>query len=92
MSDEWVVIPPAALSTEALAGLIEQYVLREGTEYGQRDYTLDEKVRHVRRQLEAGRVLIVYWSEHNEAEIVTARDLQDKPRFMPNPGRAVRGD
>jgi len=35
-------------------------VLREGTEYGEREYTLDEKVAHVEQQLRKGDARIVY--------------------------------
>jgi uncharacterized protein YheU (UPF0270 family) len=52
---ESVIVPHGELSPEALRGVIESFVLREGTEYGERDYSLDEKVRHVTRQLERRR-------------------------------------
>ena len=58
--DESVEIPFRLLSEEALKGLIEEFVSREGTDYGQGDYTLEEKAASVRRQLETGRAVIVY--------------------------------
>jgi uncharacterized protein YheU (UPF0270 family) len=48
---EPVEIPHDALSADALRGVIESFVLREGTEYGARDFTLDEKVAQVMQQL-----------------------------------------
>lgn len=75
MSDDLVVVPVAALSLQALNGLIEQYVLREGTEYGARDYSLEEKVKRVRQQLDAGEVLIVYSDELGVAELIPSRDF-----------------
>ena len=48
---EPVEIPHEALSADALRGVIESFVLREGTEYGARDFTLDEKVAQVMQQL-----------------------------------------
>ena len=80
MNTDWVVVPPAALSREALEGLIEQYVLREGTEYGARDYSLPEKVRHVSAQLEAGKAVIVYSDELSLAEIIPASKLPARQR------------
>jgi uncharacterized protein len=53
-----MIIPHTELSPEALRGIIEEYVSREGTDYGNRDYTLDEKVAHVQFQLRRGEVLI----------------------------------
>ena len=48
-------VPHAELSADALRGVIESFVLREGTDYGASEYSLDEKVVHVMRQLAAWR-------------------------------------
>lgn len=53
-------IPWQSLSEDALYGVLEEYASREGTEYGWREYSLDEKVSQLRRQLEHGRALIDY--------------------------------
>lgn len=55
-----VEIPHAELSADALRGVVESYVLREGTDYGAREYSLDEKVAHVMRQLERGEARITF--------------------------------
>ena len=55
-----VVIPHAELSPDALRGVIESFVLREGTEYGEKDFSLEQKVVHVMRQLEQGEAQIVF--------------------------------
>jgi uncharacterized protein len=61
MSDEEpVFVPYQELSAEALRGLVESFVLREGTEYGARDFTLEEKLAHVYRQLERREAQIVF--------------------------------
>ena len=57
---EALEIPHAALSADALKGLLESFVLREGTDYGDRLYSLEDKVAQVRRQLDQGSVVIVY--------------------------------
>ncbi len=57
---EPVLVPPEDLPAELLRAVIEAFVLREGTEYGERDYTLDEKVAHVEQQLRKGDAHIVY--------------------------------
>jgi uncharacterized protein YheU (UPF0270 family) len=53
-------IPYTALSPESLRGIIEEFVTREGTEYGGRDYSLEEKVTQVLRQLENEEIVIEY--------------------------------
>ncbi len=53
-------IPHTELERETLRNLIEEYVSREGTDYGQTVYSLDDKVKHVLRQLENGKAFINY--------------------------------
>ncbi|NIP15150.1 MAG: YheU family protein [Pseudomonadales bacterium] len=53
-------VPLAELSEEALTGVIESFVLREGTDYGLRDFTLAEKCALVREQLESGDAVIYF--------------------------------
>jgi len=47
-----IKIPMNVLSVEALRGIVEAYVLREGTDYGHADHSLDEKCAAVERQLQ----------------------------------------
>jgi uncharacterized protein YheU (UPF0270 family) len=53
-------IPHTALSPEALQNLLEEFVTREGTDYGSHTYSLADKVQHVLRQIESGRAVILY--------------------------------
>jgi hypothetical protein len=55
-----VAIPHAGLEPETLHAVIEAFVLREGTDYGAREFSLAEKVAHVRAQLERGDVRIMF--------------------------------
>ncbi len=55
-----VEVPWSALSPDALLGVIEEFVTREGTEYGEGEVPLATKVEQVRRQLERGEVLIFF--------------------------------
>jgi uncharacterized protein YheU (UPF0270 family) len=60
MDRDPIEIPPDELSPGALRGVIESFVLREGTEYGARDFTLDEKVDQVLAQLQRGEARILF--------------------------------
>jgi uncharacterized protein len=57
---EAVSIPYQELSPDALRGVIESFVLREGTEYGEREVQLEQKVAQVMRQLERGEAQILF--------------------------------
>lgn len=62
MEDEpaGVVVPWDQLSEPALRGVIEEFVTREGTEYGLDEVELETKVAQVRRQLERGEIAVVF--------------------------------
>jgi uncharacterized protein YheU (UPF0270 family) len=70
---EPVVVPYTELSEEALRGVLEAFVLREGTEYGERDFSLDQKVAHVVRQLQRGEAQIVFDPESETIDIVVVK-------------------
>ncbi|HBZ15146.1 YheU family protein [Pantoea sp. NPDC088449] len=61
-----MIIPWQELEAETLENLIETFVLREGTDYGEQERSLMQKVADVRRQLERGDVVLV-WSELHES-------------------------
>ncbi len=59
-ASDGIEVSHTQLSAEALRGVVESFVLREGTDYGAREYTLEEKVRHVMLQLQRGDARIVF--------------------------------
>ncbi len=68
-----MIIPWQEVSPETLENLIETFVLREGTDYGEHERSLEDKVDDVRRQLERGEVLLV-WSELHETVNIMPRN------------------
>lgn len=71
-----ITIPAAALSAEALQGLIEEFVLREGTEYGAREVSLEEKRAAVLRALQRGDGLITFDEDSETTSIVLAEGFR----------------
>lgn len=67
---EPIFVPYTELSQDALRGVLESFVLREGTEYGERDVSLDQKVAQVTRQLQRGEAQIVFDPESETIDIV----------------------
>ena len=67
-----MIVPYTELAGETLRAVIETFVLREGTDYGAREFDLEEKVAHVRSQLERGIAQIVYDPESESIDIVPA--------------------
>lgn len=72
-SERFVDVDYTQLSAEALRGLIEEFITREGTEYGLREVSLDDKVRDVERQLARGEAKIVFDAVREVANIVLTR-------------------
>lgn len=66
-----LLIPYEQLSTDTLEGLIEAFVLREGTEYGEQDISLSNKVAQVKHQLQADQLVILYSELHESVDIIT---------------------
>lgn len=67
-----VVVPHGKLSAEALLGVIEEFVTREGTDYGGVSVPLNVKVAQVRSQLEGGQALLVYDPETQSCNLIPA--------------------
>lgn len=57
---EFVLVPFQRLQADVLQGLLEEYVSRDGTDYGERERTLEEKVAQLLRQLRADELQILY--------------------------------
>ncbi|MBX2857628.1 MAG: YheU family protein [Cellvibrionaceae bacterium] len=55
-----MVIPPQRLTSEVLRNLLESFIIREGTDYGEQELSLAEKVDNLRPLVEQGSVLLVY--------------------------------
>ena len=69
-----VELVPGDLSPDALRGLVEEFVTRDGTDYGAEERSVEEKVGRVLAQLVSGEARIVFDPETGTANIVPARD------------------
>jgi uncharacterized protein YheU (UPF0270 family) len=65
-----VEVPYGQLAPEVLRRLVEEFVTRDGTDYGAIERTLAEKVAAVMHQLGAGEVAIVVDAERETIDIV----------------------
>lgn len=63
-------IPADALSPEALRGVIESFVLREGTDYGEQEVSFEQKISQVMSQLKRGEAVVVYDQETESCSIM----------------------
>lgn len=63
-------IPHQELDPSTLTALIEHFVLQEGTDYGEAEVSLADKVEEVRAQLQRGEAMVVYSELHESVNIV----------------------
>jgi uncharacterized protein YheU (UPF0270 family) len=68
--DEPVEVPISELSADALRGVVESFVNREGTDYGAVERGLDDKVADVMRQLHAGTARLVFDTKTESIQIL----------------------
>jgi uncharacterized protein YheU (UPF0270 family) len=64
-----VVVPYTELTPDLLHAVVESYVLREGTDYGEKEFSLEDKVAHVIAQLKRGDAQIVFDPETETVSI-----------------------
>lgn len=70
-------IPVNKLSTEALQGVIEEYISRDGTDYGDIEASRATKFRQVKDKLEKGLAVLIFDDETQTTNIF----LHDDPIF-----------
>jgi uncharacterized protein YheU (UPF0270 family) len=76
---EPVPVPHTDLSAQVLRGVVESFVLREGTDYGEKEFPLEQKLAHVIRQLESGEAQIVFDPNSETVDIVVvSRNLRGR--------------
>ena len=70
-----MLIPYQSLDSETLNNLIESFILREGTDYGEAEISLASKTQRVFEQIKQGNVLILF------SELEESVTLIDKQQF-----------
>lgn len=62
-------IPHQQLQADTLRAIIEEYISREGTDYGDTEYSMEQKVQQVMRQLERGDIVLNYDAESQSCDL-----------------------
>ncbi|GFD85698.1 UPF0270 protein YheU [Alteromonas sp. KUL150] len=71
-----MIVPINALEADTLYSLAESFVLREGTDYGEEEVSLDVKVQQVLDRLKSGEAVLVYSELHESVDIKRKEDIQ----------------
>ena len=75
-----IAVPFEEISEPALRGMIEEWVSRDGTDYGSQETELLHKVAEVRAHLESGEILIAYDEETSVVSLLTREQWQSLAR------------
>gem|GEM_PF-19280 len=71
-----MIIPYKQVSADALQALVEGFILRDGTDYGLVEASLEEKVAQVMLQLERDEVQVVFDAVSESASLMTNQQVQ----------------
>ena len=63
-------IPYTEISEEALKAIIQEYITREGTEYGIKEYSFEQKIEQIKQQLLKGDIKINFDDETQTCNLV----------------------
>ncbi len=66
-----IAIDHRQLETETLDNLITEIVIREGTDYGEVEFSVEDKKEQLLQQLNLGRAVIVYHTNEGFCDIVS---------------------
>lgn len=71
-----MIIPWQQLSPEALKGLIEEFVTRDGTDYGEQEVSLQRRIEQVMAKLRSGEVVLLFSESTAECSIVSKERIE----------------
>ncbi|MEL0659726.1 YheU family protein [Psychromonas arctica] len=69
-------IPYQQLDETTLNNLIEQYILREGTDYGEVEFSLQEKTLQITQQIKNEEIYIMYSELNESVTLVSKQEFQ----------------
>ncbi|MCP5017019.1 YheU family protein [Ketobacter alkanivorans] len=72
--ENMIEVPWDQLAADTLQALVEEFVSRDGTDYGEREIALAQKAEQVIHGIKRKQYVIVYDQEADSVQIVTAQD------------------
>ena len=73
-----MIIPLEQINEETLIAIIEDFILREGTDYGVIDASKADKITQVKLQLQQGSAVIVYSELHESVNILPREQFDNE--------------
>lgn len=74
-----MIIPPERLAEQTLKNLLEEFITREGTDYGMEEVPLEAKLQQLKQQLVKGSVLIWFDVASESTQLISQEEYQQLP-------------
>ncbi|MBP6700292.1 MAG: YheU family protein [Halioglobus sp.] len=74
---QFVEVPPQRLQADVLQALLEEYASRDGTDYGERELSLEQKVDSLHRQMQRRELLIVFDAVSEQWDLLSAERARE---------------
>jgi uncharacterized protein YheU (UPF0270 family) len=71
-----MIIPYEQISEEALQGLIEEFITREGTDYGFEEVSLSTKVEQIKLLLKRREIVVVFDPAYESVTLLPRREAE----------------
>ena len=73
-----IEIPRERLNADILTAIIEEFILREGTDYGAQEVDFESKVSQVKKLLEGGDVVSTYDPQTENCTLLTRQQFHQQ--------------
>ena len=76
-----MIIPANTLAPETLRSVIENVITREGTDYGEVEFSLDEKVAQILLLIKRKEIVIVFDEDSESVALINAQEARQQGLF-----------
>ena len=73
---QFIEVPPQRLDDDILQALLEEYASRDGTDYGERECSLEQKVESLLGMIEARELSILFDLESEQCDLLPMEEAR----------------
>lgn len=71
-----MIVPWQQLNPDTLESILEEFIMREGTDYGEYEVSLNDKKSQLQEQLRRGDIVLVYSELHETVNLMPASEFK----------------
>ena len=77
LPERWLIVPPEQLSDEALSGVLQEYISREGTDYGLREITFEAQLEQAKSAMLDGECILIFDRQTECCQLLSRPQLKE---------------